>query len=137
MQAETIEWNENKVNFKPRDNWREPQRIKDLLFVPPFKIHQAERKQEEAEAFAVEILPSDYKKTEIEELCKAQDHLMLTQQEQLKDALSGFDKLFSGEMGCYTDRIFSIKLKPDAKPKRQKYFPIPLVHQKVTKDECD
>ena len=24
MQAKTIEWNENKVNFKPRDYWREP-----------------------------------------------------------------------------------------------------------------
>jgi len=137
MQAKTIEWNESKVSFKARDYWREPQRIKDLLFVPPFKIQQAEQKHEEAEAFTVQILPSDYKKTEIEELCKAQDHLTPAQQEQLENALSGFDKLFSGEMGCYTDRIFTIKLKPDAKPKHQKYFPIPLVHQKVTKDECD
>ena len=84
------------------------------MFVPPFKIQQAEQKHEEAETFAAEILPSDYKKTEIKELCKAQDHLTPAQQEQLENALSGFDKLFSGEMGCYTDRIFTIKLKPDA-----------------------
>ena len=107
------------------------------MFVPPFKIQQAEKKEEEAEAFPVEILPSNYKNTEIEELCKAQDHLMPAQQEQLKNVFSRFDKLFSGEMGCYTNCIFSIKLKPDAKPKHQKYFPIPLVHQKVTKDKYD
>jgi len=135
MAAETVEWNNITTPFKPYNHWKEPQRIKDLLFVPPFKIQQEEVKQEEA--FAVEILPSDYKKTEINELCKTQDHLTAKQQQQLQETLSKFDKLFSGEMGCYTDRIFTIKLKPDAKPKHQKYFPIPLVHQKVTKDECD
>ena len=135
MAAETIEWNNILTSFKPYNYWKEPQRIKDLLFVPPFKIQQNEVKQNEA--FAVEILPSDYKKTEIHELCKEQTHLNLKQQQQLQDTLSKFYKLFSGEMGCYTHCIFSIKLKPDAKPKHQKYFPISLVHQKVTKDKCD
>jgi hypothetical protein len=42
MEQEVVEWNGIKVTFKPKDHWKDAQRIKDLLLVPPFRIRQRE-----------------------------------------------------------------------------------------------
>ncbi len=82
------------------------------------------------------ILDAKYDRTSAREVAQQCTHLSEHKQNKLYLLLNQFPNLFSGKLGRYVRRKFSIKLKnPSTQPIFCNPYPIPLVHQAVFKRE--
>ena len=71
----------------------------------------------ELDACASPILDAKYEKVDIEDLIKEHcSHLNKTQQDQLKEVLLKYDKLFDGVLKEYSGQPMHIDLQPNASP---------------------
>ena len=66
-----------------------------------------------------------------------QTHLSAAQRADLSDLLKSAEPLFSGKLGSYPHRTFSLELKPDATPFHAKPYAVPHVHLATFKKELD
>jgi hypothetical protein len=82
-----------------------------------------------------EIKPSDYHKTEINDVVEKCTHLDETQRGELKKMLSKFKLLFNGELKTYTGKKIHLDLKPDAKPVHQRAFSLAKSQEALFKAE--
>ena len=62
-------------------------------------------------------------------------HLDDLQKADIKLVLSEFTKLFDGTLGVYPHRKFHIELKPGAKPKHARPYPVSVIHLEAFKKE--
>ncbi len=85
--------------------------------------------------FAIEILDAKYEKVQIEEVLNPLEHLSTQQKADLKQVLSVFTKLFDGTLGVYRHKKFDFELKPGAKPKHARPYPVPVIHLETLKKE--
>ena len=88
-----------------------------------------------SEAYLTEILPAEYKPTNINEVINNQTHLSQAEREKLGNVLLDFTELFKGECGNYNGEPVSLELIPGSKPYYGKPFSIPKAYEQVTKDE--
>jgi hypothetical protein len=87
--------------------------------------------------FTAEIQAARYGRVAINDVVSKATHLTLEQQQDLKDLLQEFPKLFSGELGRFTGELVHIDIQPDAKPVHKRHYPVARIHEKVFKDEID
>jgi hypothetical protein len=80
-----------------------------------------------------EILPAEYKPTDINEIINNQTHLSQVEHEKLGNVLLDFIELFKGECGNYNGEPVSLELIPGSKPYYGKPFSIPKAYEQVTK----
>ena len=64
-------------------------------------------------------------------------HLNKTQQDQLKEVLLKYDKLFDGYLKEYPGQPMHIDLQPNASPVYRRPYPVPQVHLATFKKELD
>jgi hypothetical protein len=74
---------------------------------------------------STQIVHSKYDKADVKTISLQQNHLTPSQQEELQTILSGWTKLFSGELGHYPHKKMDLELLPSAKPIHAKPHPIP------------
>ena len=81
------------------------------------------------EAYASTILDAKYEKVDIDDLIKEHcSHLNKVQQNQLKEILLKYDKLFDGVLKEYPGQPMHIDLQPAASPVYRRPYPVPQVH---------
>jgi hypothetical protein len=78
-----------------------------------------------------------YEQVDVHDVASQQTHLTGNKQSGLKQILSQYPKLFSGELGCYPHRKVHLDLKPDAIPCRCCPYPVPRHHEQVFKEELN
>ena len=83
------------------------------------------------------ILDAKYEKADLAQLCKKQNHLTKVEQHMLHLLLSKYEHLFDGTLGEWRGTGVSFELRPDAKPYHAKPYPIPHVHEKAMRTECE
>jgi hypothetical protein len=88
-----------------------------------------------SEAYLTEILPAEYKPTNINEVINNQTHLSQAEREKPGNVLLDFTELFKGECGNYNGEPVSLELIPGSKPYYGKPFSIPKAYEQVTKNE--
>ena len=84
-----------------------------------------------------DILPAKYEEVDPFVVAKNQKHLTALQQSQLADVFKKFTKLFSGKLGCYTKKKFTIDIDPNAKPFNCRPYPVSRAHRPTFKEELD
>jgi hypothetical protein len=85
--------------------------------------------------FAIEILDAKYEKVWIKDVVNPLEYLSTQQKADLKQVLSEFTKLFDGTLGVYPHKEFHIELKPGAKPRHARPYPVPVIHLETFKKE--
>ena len=87
------------------------------------------------------VLDAKYEKVEIEDVVSAQTHLTSDQQNDLRDLLSKYTKLFDGTLGCYPHKEFHIDIDETVQPVHSRPYPIAKVNELAFKKElkhlCD
>ena len=84
------------------------------------------------------ILRAKYGKTSPLEVVNKYHHLTANNKAKLLELLSSFSKLFSGDLGRYVHKKFSITLKdPNTTLIFCNLYPIPMIHQPVFKKELE
>lgn len=125
---EQVQWMDFIIPMKPRHYWS-PNAIDRALKVQPQAI-------KEAEAHTTTVIKeSDYHEKSIEEVVAQQKHLSTEQRNDLYKMLLQFKKLFSGKLGIYPHKEFSLELLPNAVPHHSKPYAVPHVHLPVFKKE--
>jgi len=84
-----------------------------------------------------EILQSKYDKVCPVDVARSCKHLTLEQQNDLASLLSKYDRLFSGELGCYPYETIHLDLESNAIPHRSRPYLVPQAHLDVFKAELD
>jgi hypothetical protein len=90
-------------------------------------------KQQRNEMHVTQILPADYKPTDIIEVVQNQTHLTADEKEQLQRMLFDFQDLFQGKCSKFKGEPIELELLPWSKPFYGKLFSIPKVYQQITK----
>ena len=83
------------------------------------------------------ILDAKYEPANLEEVAAANPDLSKEQQDQLLSLLRKHKHLFDGTIGKWNGPSYNIELKPDAQPYHARAYPIPRVHERTLKMECD
>ena len=104
-------WLDHTIPMRPHHYWSESTRIRDALFIEPILAHQLSN-----ESYAVSISDAKYEATDLNDLVSNQTHLSAAQRADLSALLKSVEPLFSGKLGSYPHRTFSLELKPDATP---------------------
>ena len=132
-------WYESRVPFHDASFMDDEDNIRRSLRVNPYWVDLSSHYTGDS-FYNVEgpLKAADYKQVDTHEVVDKQLHLTPSQREDLRQLLSKFDTLFSGKIGHYTKRKFTIELKEGTTPYhcRQPY-PIPMADRKVVKDEID
>ena len=82
------------------------------------------------------IMHAKYDRTSPDEVVRKCTHLQVPEQNKLLNILNKFSRLFSGKLGRYVHKKFSIHLKdPTTTPIFCTPYPVPMVHQEVFKKE--
>ncbi len=81
------------------------------------------------------IQPSDYHKTEIDDVVAKCTHLNDDKRDQLKQMLSKYGLLFNGELKKYTGKKIHLDVRPDAKPVHQRAFSLAKSQEELFKKE--
>ena len=88
-------------------------------------------------ARTTQILDANYQKANLKDIVQKCSQLKENQKEQLYKLLKTYEQLFDGTLGEFRTSPVSIKLKPDATPFHGKAYPIPHIHEKTLKKECE
>ena len=92
----------------------------------------------ELSAYASPILDVAYEKVTIEELIKEHySHLNKTQQDQLREVLLKYDKLFEGVLKEYPGQPMHIDLQPNVSPVYRRPCLVPQLQLVIFKKELD
>ena len=83
------------------------------------------------------ILDAKYEAADLEQVCSAQSHLLLAQQQKLLDLMNKYEELFDGTLGTWKDTEVELELIDDAKPYHARPYPIPKCHLDTLKMEVD
>ena len=90
------------------------------------------------EAYASPILDAKYEKVYIEDLIKEhRSHLTKKQQDQLKEVLLKYDKLFDGVLKEYPGQPMHIDLQSNASPVYRRPYLVPQIHLATFKKELN
>jgi hypothetical protein len=113
------------IPMHPHGYWNNTQRLCDALSLDPATIkvsdsHTAHPRHAIADA--------KYEKAEISEVMADVTYLTVPERNDVYRALLANEDLFSGKLGCYPNKVFSLKLKPDAKPFHLKPYAVPHIH---------
>jgi transposase InsO family protein len=132
----TCRWYGDSIPFHKPDFYKDNDRVRPLLTIPPSAVQRLEN-----HATAVET--SVDTQTSVEDVVVQQTHLNEEQKAQLLQVLKKYENtLFSGRLGTYKRRKFHIDLKDDAVPYHVKGpYPVPAINMPVLKQElrkqCD
>ena len=102
-----------------------------------FLTEEEERQAKEAGYKSKVILPSHYKRVDVQEVARSCTHLPLHQQNELAQTLEQYPTLFDGKLKVYKSEKIHLVLKDDAVPYRTRPYPIPHSHMDVFKQELD
>jgi hypothetical protein len=126
--ASQFMWDNITVNMVPSGYWTRNKIISTA------KSWNAE-KQKKNKINVTQILPADYKPTDIVEVVQSQTHLTTDKKEQLQRTLFDFQDLFQGKCGKFKGEPIELELLPGSKPFYDKPFSIPKAYRQITKDE--
>jgi len=87
------------------------------------------------EMHLTEILPANYKPTDVQNIADNQTHLTTEECEKLKNVLLDFQDLFQGKFGKYNGEPVALELLPGSQQFNGKPFSNPKAYKEVTKDE--
>ena len=81
---------------------------------------------------------STYEAADIDKVVRSCTHLSINQQNDLREVLEKYPKLFDNQLGTYPDEKIHLDLKPDAVPHCQpRGYSVPQVHRATFKNELD
>ena len=85
-----------------------------------------------------DINVSTYESADIDKVVRSCQHLSQDQQNDLRNVLDKYPRLFDNRLGTYPDERIHLDLKPDAVPHcNPRRYQVPHVHRKVFKDQLD
>ena len=90
--------------------------MKDINASPESHAINESPAVQDASKCVKKILNAKYEPANINEVVKSCLHLDETKQNQLKELLNKYKKLFDGKLGHWKGKDYHVKLKPDAKP---------------------
>jgi hypothetical protein len=137
--TKTIFWNGNRVPFRSSDYFEDPSGVFNID-VGLFNDFESETEVREAAKQGYKsksILHSKYEEVNTDDIASQQQHLTAEQQNELKQLLRKYKKLFSGKLGTYPHRKVHLDVKPEAIPKTCRPYPVPKHHEQVFKDELE
>ena len=132
-------WYESRVPFHDASFMDDEDNIRRSLRINPYWVdHSSHYMGDSFYNVKGPLKAADYKQVDTHEVVDKQLHLTPLQREDLRQLISKFDTLFSGKIGHYTKRKFTIELKEGTIPYhcRQPY-PIPMADRKVVQDEIN
>jgi hypothetical protein len=132
--SKTVKWSGVEISMKPRNYWKDQERLRDLLQVEPTAIA---RGWKHLESYTSAILDAQYGKVDLDDIVSEQTHLSQEQRNDLAQLLHKHHRLFNAELKPYPGQNFHIDLEPDSKPFHAKPYKIPYVHQATSKKELD
>ncbi len=100
-------WFDDEIPFNTPNHFADNEGVRTVLEVQPFRVNQQEFNHVTATKSTV---------ADVEQVCRAQVHLSDSQKLELLQELCIHNQLFDGTQGCYPNRQFKIKLKPEAVP---------------------
>jgi hypothetical protein len=112
--------------MRPHDYWNDTQRLRDALSFEPSTVKVSDSY---AAHPCVEIADAKYEKADIPSV--------MAERNNLYRVLLVNKELFSVKLECYPNKVFSLKLKPDAKPFHSKPYAIPNIHLSTFKKELN
>jgi hypothetical protein len=118
-------WLELTVPMRPHGYWNNTQRLRDALSLDPTTIKVSDSYTAHPHHA---IADAKYEKAEISEVMADITYLTVPERSDLYRTLLANEDLFSGKLGCYPNKVFSLKLKPDAKPFHSKPYAVPHIH---------
>ena len=130
----TLRWDGIEIPMRDFGELRKPV---DALGAYLLDIDKQTDSTKEMQNRVTRILDAKYEKANLEQLCKAQQHLTRIEQHMLYQLLKKHEHLFDGTLGEWRGTGVSFELKADAKPFHAKPYPIPHVHEQPMKTECD
>ena len=83
------------------------------------------------------ILDSKFEPANLEEVAAANPELDKGQRQKLLRLLRKHYRLFDGTIGKWNGPDYKVELKPGATPYHARAYPIPKVHERTLKMECD
>ncbi|NND94264.1 MAG: DDE-type integrase/transposase/recombinase, partial [Flavobacteriales bacterium] len=83
------------------------------------------------------IMSSKYEGTDATAVCRSCTHLSLDKQNDLREVLEKYEKLFSPELGKYVGEKIHLDIDPSVDPHRSRPYTVPHQHQGVFKEELD
>jgi len=122
-------WDNISITMVPSGYWTK-EKIKSIAKTWNTPITEAV-----SEVHLTEILPAEYKPTDINDVITNQTHLSPAEQEKLGNVLLDFTELFKGQCGKYNGEPVSLELILGSKLYYGKPFSIPKAYEQVTKDE--
>ena len=115
-------------NIAPTDNLNTPQMVVREVESYLYQMDLEDEDLSNMEAYASTILDAKYEKVDIDDLIEEHcSHLGKVQQNQLKEVLIKYDKLFDGVLKEYPGQPMHIDLQPDASPVYRRPYPVPQV----------
>jgi hypothetical protein len=86
---------------------------------------------------ARQILDSNYKKADLDEVVKNIPHLTAEQKNQVSSMLYKHESLFEGKLGLWDTPPITLELEEGAKPFHARAFPIPHIHEATVRKEVE
>ena len=120
-------WGHREVPMKTRDATRET----------AYHVKDKGKAASEATDRIKRILDAKYEPANLEEVAAANSDLTQVEQQKLLNLLRKHKVLFDGTIGKWNGPKYNVELKPDATPHHARAYPIPKVHEKTLKMECD
>ena len=122
----SIEW---LGNIAPMDSLNTPQMVAKEVESYLYQMDLEDEDLSNMEAYASTILDAKYEKVDIDDLIEEHcSHLGKVQQNQLKEVLLKYDKLFDGVLKKHPGQPMHIDLQPDASPVYRRPYLIPQIH---------
>jgi hypothetical protein len=118
-------WLDNTVPMRPHGYWNDTQRLHDALSLDPSTVKVSDSY---AAHPRVAIADAKHEKADIPSVMAIIDYLTVQEGNDLYWVLLVNEDLFSGKLGCYPNKVFSLKLRPDAKPFHSKQSTSSLSH---------
>ena len=86
---------------------------------------------QEAMSRATEILDTDYKKANIDNIVEEYTHLNSKEKSKLKSLLFKHESLFDGTLGTWKTDLVNLELKPGATPYYGHPYQIPYIYEQT------
>ena len=123
---QVVTWDHGEMPFKPKDATVQTQ------------YHVAESMAvNEATDRIKSILDAKYEAADLEQVCSAQDHLAIAEQQKLLALLNKYKDLFDGTLGKWKHNPIELELKPEAEPYHARPYPVPRCHAQTLKMEVE
>ena len=142
FELDTIQWLDTQVdmkNIKQFDNGANienfMQRIKIDLHYLNIDVEDKYLCDDMIDAYASEILESNYRKVLVDNIAAKQEHLTEEQQIKLCNVLCKHKILFNDKLGCYPHKQLHLDLIDSTEPVHSKPYGIPYRQEELFKQE--